>query len=341
MVTMDLENGNQLLSKPPRREVSILGLVAASTLLAAVLGAGIAVCAMIGAGYKKDTGGASVVCANLCRLSNWTMCELKCDASRRNAVRPSALGGYINFEDAIQHVGITTSNLTRSVEFYTNIMGGVEVLKAGGDGWKGDDVYQLLMQAALVKGGVAETWAANISAHGPESMSARYVAFDSMVIELLDYFSEEAALQRSLAKEQIADQLAHDGPFPTFSPTTRLAPSVAWNMHIAFHVRSDVDPNDFVEELERQSHAAGFDNVLCNRKVPVPVGADGKADVSNTPKTADSYLVDSGGFKGWSLSYCKGPDGEQLEFNRVKDAAYEDFTTAHQVYLRGGSNPLW
>ena len=64
----------------------------------------------------------------------------------RESVVMAALGEWITFEDAIQHVGITTSNLSRSVDFYTSVMGGVEVPYAGGDGWKGDNVYQLLMQ---------------------------------------------------------------------------------------------------------------------------------------------------------------------------------------------------
>ena len=87
--------------------------------------------------------------------------------------------------------------------------------------------------------------------------------------------------------------------------------------------------------------AAGFGNVLCNRKVPVSLGADGKANVSRAPRSSDSYTVESGGFKGWSLSYCKGPDGEQLEFNKVEANAYDDFKSAHRLYLQGGSNTLW
>ena len=78
-------------------------------------------------------------------------------------------------------------------------MGGVEVVAAGGDGWKGDDVYQLLMQAALIRGGAAATWAANISTAGDASLAARYVSFGAIVIELLDYHSTEAQLQRRLA----------------------------------------------------------------------------------------------------------------------------------------------
>ena len=148
----------------------------------------------------------------------------------KNLVRPGSLGNWI-LPQAIQHVGVTTSNLTKSVAFYTNVMGGVEVLNAGGDGWKGDDVYQLLMQAALVRGGVAASFAADLSKSGSSSLDARYISFGSMIIELLDYHSDEAVLQRSL--------------FPKFSESN-VAPSVAGNMHISFNVRPEKNLNELV-----------------------------------------------------------------------------------------------
>ena len=54
------------------------------------------------------------------------------------------------------------------------------------------------MQAALVRGGAAESFAADLSASVSSSLDARYVSFGSMIIELLDYHSDEAVLQRSL-----------------------------------------------------------------------------------------------------------------------------------------------
>lgn len=217
-------------------------------------------------------------------------------------------------------------------------MGGVMVTGAGGDGWKGDDVYQLLMQAALVRGGEAATFAANLSAAGPDVLNARYVAFDSMVIELLDYKSEEARLQTVLA----ASDRRVPGPnaFPKFS-ASNVAPSVAHNMHVAFNVRPTLDLNAFVTALEAASHAAGFTNVLCNRLVPVPVGPDGRAEVSSVPLRDDSYTVTDGAFEGWSLAYCKGPDGEQLEFNAVRDRAAAEFLQARTTYFELGQNPIW
>ena len=181
-------------------------------------------------------------------------------------------------------------------------MGGVEVLNAG-DGWKGDDVYQLLIQAALVRGGVAASFAADLSKSGSSSLDARYISFGSMIIELLDYHSDEAVLQRSL--------------FPKFSESN-VAPSVAGNMHISFNVRPEKNLNEFVVALEKSAHQQGYNEVICNRLVPVKIGVNGHADVKGIPVTDNSFEVKSGDFQGWSLAYCKGPDGEQLEFNQVK-----------------------
>ena len=92
--------------------------------------------------------------------------------------------------------------------------------------------------------------------------------------------------------------------------------------------------------LESKAHAAGFSKVLCNRLIPVKL-KDGTADVAGVPVSDNSYLVKTGGFEGWSLAYCKGPDGEQLEMNKVVGNARNDFDQALRQYLSGGKNPLW
>ena len=285
----------------------------------------------------SDTCSASVfdnsACVNLCSpvcastgSSCFSGCYTACnETATATFERPAVLGSWIA-PNAIQHVGVTTSNLTRSVLFYTEIMGGVEVEYAGGDGWKGDDVYQLLMQYALMEGPSTAQWAANLSANGPDTLSARYISFGTMVVELLDYYSEEATLQRAM---QNVSTVA-SSTFPKFS-SSNAAPSVAQNMHFSFNVRTDRDLNEFVNSLEAQAHAYGYSEVVCNRLVTVPTGPDGQPDYSQVPLTDNSYVVTTGNFKGWHLAYCKGPDGEQLEFNQVADAATVDFDQALQV----------
>ncbi len=283
-------------------------------------------------GTAAPTDNVNSACDHLCRpvctvregSSCFTNCVNLCD-KHGQFVRPASLGEWI-LPDAVQHVGLTTSDLKRSVKFYTEVLGGVEVIGAGGDGWRGDDVYQLLMQAAVIRGGGALNWAANITTDGTDTMDARYVSFGSMIVELLDYHSDEAMLGRSL--------------FPKFSDSN-VAPSVAGNMHISFNVRPEKDLNEFVVELEKQAHAAGYDNVLCNRLVPVNVGPDGRPNLKPVPVSENSLTVREGSFEGWSLAYCKGPDLEQLEFNQVKGKAKKVFDEALETYLSGKTNTFW
>lgn len=277
-------------------------------------------------------------------------CNRRCSKHRAagQVERPGALSPWITFNGAVQHVGLSTSNLTRSVLFYTQVMGGVEVMGAGGDGWDGDDVYQLLMGAALMRGGAAADWAADLSSGGKETMSARYISFDSVQVELLDYHTKEAELQRLMkmhnastfprTPEAVAASLSRS--FPTFSDSN-VPPSVAGNMHVSFNVRPEVDLNQFVTALETTSRSLGFDEVFCNRLVPLSQGANGKPDTTEVPEANNSYEVTDGDFDGWSLAYCKGPDGEQLEFNKVERKAKEHFDQAFQTYFSGGENPIW
>ena len=343
---LSLQDGDTIVEpvkRPASHSVPCLVIVACT--LSAAAGAGITAVCFVASGALSSSDSStqgSALCTGLCSRSHWSECVRACDAARVNPSRPSILGEWITFEDAIQHVGVTTSNLSRSVDFYTSVMGGVEVRAAGGNGWKGDNVYQLLMQAALVRGGAASSFAANLSASGPEVLDARYVAFDSMVIELLDYHSDEAALQRELASQTGSRRrtVSIDTAFPKFSPSN-VAPSVAANMHISFNVRPSVSLDAFVAELERRSHVAGFANVACNRLVPLPVGADGQPNRSAVPISANAFFVTSGAFEGWSLAYCKGPDGEQLELNQVVDKAFDVFSQARSAYFKGEENPIW
>jgi catechol 2,3-dioxygenase-like lactoylglutathione lyase family enzyme len=226
------------------------------------------------------------------------------------------MGEYLAM-DAIQHVGLTTSDLKRSVQFYTEVLGGVEVLStegvAGGDGWNGTDVYYLLMQQALLNG--SPEYAAQLQEGGADQLDARYVSFGGMVIEFLDYHAKN-----------------HSGRFPLFEvPGVNAAPSVVGNMHISFNIRPDVDLNDAILALEQKSHSKGFTNVWCNRLEE----ASSHADYAKIPADKRSYPVTAGAFKGWSLAYCMGPDQEYIEFNQVISKAKLMFQQAQGDYVSG------
>ena len=97
--------------------------------------------------------------------------------------------------------------------------------------------------------------------------------------------------------------------------------------HLSFHVKSDVDMNEFASKLVIESHKKGLTTVAVNRKVEVAA----RDELENAPQ---SYAITEfpGSFEGWSLIYAKGPNGEQLEFNQVRSVCRENFISAMEQY---------
>ena len=233
------------------------------------------------------------------------------------------LSPYLSL-NAIQHVGVTVSNLTRSLEWYTKVLGGVEVQSAGGNGWEGNDVEQLLMQHEILQGSPKSDYTAQLQVGGADQLDARYVNFGPLQVELLDYHARNG--------------MEKDSNLPHFG--TETAPSVAGNTHFAFRVRPETPLNEFVTILEKESHSRGFMAVKCNTLNEQP-NDDARGEQVQEDPEYNSYHVDDGPFVGWQLAYCKGPDGEQLEFTHEYAAAGTVFGQALGMYVSGGDNPLW
>ena len=81
-------------------------------------------------------------------------------------------------------------------------------------------------------------------------------------------------------------------------------------MHICFHVRDDVDFNKFITDLEAESARRGMTQVRANRIIRVATEAARRA----APQSTNTNKVTDAPSDGWELIYCKGPEGEQLEF---------------------------
>ena len=64
----------------------------------------------------------------------------------------------------------TVANLTRSLDWYTAVLGGVEVQDAGGNGWVGDSVKQLLMQHELLQGSPKADFTAELQDGGTDQL---------------------------------------------------------------------------------------------------------------------------------------------------------------------------
>ena len=246
--------------------------------------------------------------------------------------RPGLLSDMLDL-NAIQHIGVTVSNISKSLDFYVNILGGVEVLNAGGDGWYGDDdrhgsVYDLLMQHEVIAGAPYSDYTADLTSGGYDEMAARYINFGVLQVEILDY----------RAKPQYGPKGTGQSKLQHYKIET--APSVVGNTHFAFLVDADTTLNEFVTQLENVSHSRGHDNVRCNTIVNVTSEVARRKMVQRNPRF-NSFQVDDGDFAGWQLAYCKGPDNEQIEFNHAYINAGEDFNQARGKYVTGGTNEMW
>lgn len=167
---------------------------------------------------RPDGGSATnTFCSNPCGLACYGAgdeCFQSCyeTCSLSTTVRTGVLSPYLSL-NAIQHVGVTVADLDRSVEWYTEVLGGVEVNSAGGNGWVGNDVEQLLMQHELLQGSPKSDFTAGLQDGGPDQLDARYVNFGPLQVELLDYHAQTG--------EEGDSNLPHYG--------TETAPSVAGN----------------------------------------------------------------------------------------------------------------
>lgn len=198
----------------------------------------------------------------------------------------------------VHHIGITVENMERSFEFYTEVLGGTPIVT--GNGFKGPEIHNALLEKEELEGSVIVP---NLR-DGEHELDVRFIQFDNVVIELLQYHGARSG----------------DGGFSTFEARqSSSSPAVVNAMHISFYLRDNVDPEQFAQDLESRSRERGFDQVRCNM-------------VYKGERNSKVFTVDAPGndFDGWILLYCKGPSGEQLEFNQVLRKAKEVFSNSLQ-----------
>jgi hypothetical protein len=103
-----------------------------------------------------------------------------------------------------------------------------------------------------------------------------------------------------------------------------MSPAYPRSMHICFYIRDDVDFNRFVHDLETECARRGMPQVRANRVVTVRT----EKERLSAPSSANTNRITEGKSNGWSLIYCKGPEGEQLEFVQALGPVKETFRNA-------------
>jgi len=197
----------------------------------------------------------------------------------------------------VQHFGLTVQNMERAYEFYTEVLGGTEVFRHGD--FQGDPVQNTLLADQEIRANDLHVDPQTIGVpnlrDGDQRLDVRFIQFDNVVIELLQYRNSDEPM---------------GGPNSFAPPVQNMSPAYPRMMHICFHVRDDVDFNKFITDLEAESARRGMTQVRANRIIRVRSEAERKA----APENTNTNKVTIAPSDGWELIYCKGPEGEQLEF---------------------------
>ncbi len=215
----------------------------------------------------------------------------------------------------VQHFGLTVQNMDRAFEFYTEVLGGTEIMRDGD--FQGERIHNTLLTDQEIEAREREvnprTMGVPDLRGGAQRLDVRFIQFDNVVIELLQYRDAEQPAGSGAA---FAEPLDHMSPaFPRM-------------MHICFHIRDDVDFNKFIADLEAESAKRGMPQVRANRVVTVTTEKDRLA----APLEANSNGITEGKSNGWRLIYCKGSEGEQLEFVQALGPVKEVFAKGLEAH---------
>lgn len=237
----------------------------------------------------------------------------------------SGLGHYLQ---GVQHFGITVDDMAKAMEFYTEVLGGKVALR--GDGFIGPVLHNTLFQneelEAIERGIDPKTLGvANLRDGSDAAIDVRFLSFGNTVLELIHFRDAKLTPNAPNLFEKVSSCVGY-----------------ANVPHISFYVKDDVDLNQFAKLLEDECQRRGLTSVICNRVIHVNSEEERRKVAlkynANKFWNDAEYFVEGysdsefGDWEGWSLFYCKGPNGEQLEFNQVTRKAKENFTRAEEEY---------
>ena len=155
-----------------------------------------------------------------------------------------------------QHFGLTVQNMDRAYAFYTDVLGGTEVMRDGD--FHGEKIQNTLMlndeiEAHEKKINPATNGVPDLR-NGEQRLDVRFIQFDNMVLELLHYRENKEPMGTGAAWAP-----AHEHRSPAYPRS----------LHLCFHLRDDVDFNKFIHDLEAEAARRGMTNVRANRTVAV------------------------------------------------------------------------
>jgi alkylhydroperoxidase/carboxymuconolactone decarboxylase family protein YurZ/catechol 2,3-dioxygenase-like lactoylglutathione lyase family enzyme/limonene-1,2-epoxide hydrolase len=238
-------------------------------------------------------------------------------------ITKSELGHYLQ---GVQHVGVTVQDMAKSLEFYTEVLGGKLVIAEHdlmGDGMQ-NTLFQKEELDAIAKGIDLKTYDVPNLRDAQAALDIKFISFGNTCVELIYFKDPTTPHIQSSSVSSIPSHIGHVNA-----------------MHISFHVKDDVDLNVFAKILEEECQTRGLNNVTFNRVIRVKSEEERRkiALKYNSTKfwneldsSEEQSETDFGELEGWALFYCKGPNGEQLEFNQATRKVKGLFTQAQEKY---------
>lgn len=239
-----------------------------------------------------------------------------------------------NYLQGVQHVGITVNNMAKSLEFYTEVLGGKLVVS--GDAYSGEILHHTLFQKEEIESlklghnsSLIET--PDIRDGSKEVLDIRFISFGNIAVELLHFRDTKLTPNAPNWLKKQTKCHSSEKTCVAYVPI----------IHLSFHVKNDVDLNKFAKSLEAECRRREID-LVCNRIIHVDSEeARRQTDLKYTANKFwydPDYFIegysdsDFGDFYGWSLFYAKGPNGEQLEFNQVTRKIKDLFIKGQKEY---------
>src|SRR5262245_25101129 len=198
----------------------------------------------------------------------------------------------------VQHFGVTVYNMDRAFEFYTEVLGGNEVMRDGD--FHGEKIHNTLMTdqeiVARERKVNPRTMGVPDLKGGDQRLDVRFVQFDNVVIELLQYRDAQQPMGSG-------DSWAE--------PREHMSPAYPRSMHICFYIRDDVDFDKFIRDLEAEAARRGMTQVKANRTITVTTEEKGRADErehNQDPRGQVQWLVADllHGPRGRAARICPG-----------------------------------
>ena len=207
----------------------------------------------------------------------------------------------------VQHFGLTVQNMDRAYEFYTQVLGGTEIMRDGD--FQGERIHNTLLTdqdiEARERSVNPRTMGVPDLRGGAQRLDVRFIQFDNAVIELLQYRDADQPMGGGNSFAEARDHMS---------------PAYPRSMHICFHIRDDVDFNQFIRDLEAESARRGMTQVRANRVITI---ASEKERLS-APLEANTNRITEGRSNGWALIYCKGLRGRATGVRSGSWACQED-----------------